>query len=151
MDINECIDMPVDKPCSQECINLEGGFTCKCDATYYDREPDGRTCKRRDATAPWILFTNKYYLRNMSLDASVYNLVIQNLRNVVALDFDFVNNDIYFCDVSAKTIFKSKVGSEERTNIIRHDANGLEGMAVDWVGRKLYWLDRHTQHLRVSE
>ena len=151
MDINECIDMPVDKPCSQECINLEGGFTCKCDATYYDREPDGRTCKRRDATAPWILFTNKYYLRNMSLDASVYNLVIQNLRNVVALDFDFVNNDIYFCDVSAKTIFKSKVGSEERTNIIRHDANGLEGMAVDWVGRKLYWLDRHTQHLSVSE
>ncbi len=24
-------------------------------------------------------------------------------------------------------------------------------MAVDWIGRKLYWLDRHTQHLSVSE
>jgi low density lipoprotein-related protein 2 len=151
-DINECVDMPVDKPCSQECVNLEGAFTCKCDPHYYVREPDGRTCKRREsAPPPWILFTNKYYLRNMSTDASAYNLVIQNLRNVVALDFDFANDDIYFCDVSAKTIFKSKVGSEDRINVIRHDANGLEGMAVDWVGRKLYWLDRHTQHLSVSE
>jgi low density lipoprotein-related protein 2 len=107
-DINECVEMPLDnRPCSQECVNLDGGFTCKCDAAFYVREPDGRTCKRRDAApAPWILFTNKYYLRNMSVDAASYNLVMQNLRNVVALDFDYANGDIYFCDVSAKTIFR---------------------------------------------
>eukprot|EP00088_Acartia_fossae_P013690 TRINITY_DN1723_c0_g1_i1.p1 TRINITY_DN1723_c0_g1~~TRINITY_DN1723_c0_g1_i1.p1 ORF type:complete len:1546 (-),score=413.53 TRINITY_DN1723_c0_g1_i1:1367-5629(-) len=86
----------------------------------------------------------------MSTDASVYNLVIQNLRNVVALDFDYANEEIYFCDVSAKTIFKTRAGSEERTTIIKQSM-GLEGMAVDWTGRKLYWLDRHTQHLSVSE
>ena len=149
-DINECIDMPTEKPCSQDCVNVEGGFTCKCDADAYIKEGDGRTCKRVDSMDPWIIFTNKYYLRNMSLDAAQYNLVIQNLRNVVALDYDYREEEIYFCDVSAKTIFKSRVGSEERTNIIRHESNGLEGMAVDWVGRKLYWLDRHTQHLSVS-
>lgn len=27
----------------------------------------------------------------------------------------------------------------------------MEGIAVDWVGRKLYWLDRHSKHLEVSE
>merc|ERR1712106_830793 len=151
MDINECVDMPKDAPCSQECVNSPGGFACKCDNEFYERDRDGRTCKRKDNTDPWILFTNKYYLRNMSIDATHYNLVHQNLRNVVALDYDYDNDEIYFCDVSAKTIFKSKAGSEERTNIIRHNSNGLEGMAVDWVGRKLYWLDRHTQHLSVSE
>ena len=150
-DINECVDLPADQPCSQGCVNTEGGFTCKCDQAYYTKLADGRRCKRRGLTEPWLLFTNKYYLRNMSTDATHYNLVIQNLRNVVALDYDYTENDIYFCDVSAKTIFKSKVGSEQRTNIIRHDSKGLEGMAVDWVGRKLYWLDRHTQHLSVSQ
>ncbi len=155
-DINECVDIKsinttVDKPCSQQCINHEGSFLCKCDQTYYTIEPDARTCKRKaNKEEPWILFTNKYYLRNMSTDASVYNLVIQNLRNVVALDFDYGNGDIYFCDVSAKTIFKTKIGSEERTTIVKQSM-GLEGMAVDWIGRKLYWLDRHTQHLSVSE
>ena len=151
IDIDECINPPADKPCSQLCVNTEGDFTCKCDAQFYTKEPDSRTCKRTDNIEPWILFTNKYYLRNMSTDAREYNLVIQNLRNVVALDYDYDQEEIYFCDVSAKTIFKSKVGSEDRTNIIRHESNGLEGMGVDWVGRKLYWLDRHTKHLSVSE
>ena len=88
-DINECIEMPADKPCSQKCINTEGDFTCKCQTRYYTKEPDRRTCKRRDNIEPWVLFTNKYYLRNMSTDATHYNLVIQNLRNVVALDYDY--------------------------------------------------------------
>ena len=151
MDINECIDMPPDAPCSQSCNNSPGGFSCKCDNKFYELSNHGHTCKRRDSTDPWILFTNKYYLRNMSIDATQYNLVHENLRNVVALDYDYAMEDIYFCDVSAKTIFKSKVGSEERTNIIRHNSNGLEGMAIDWIGRKIYWLDRHTQHLSVAE
>ena len=151
VDINECVDMPVDAPCSQDCVNSPGGFACKCNEQFYERDRDGRTCKRRGGVEPWILFTNKYYLRNMSTDATHYNLVHQNLRNVVALDYDYKNEEVYFCDVSAKTIFKSKIGSEDRTNIIRHNSNGLEGMAIDWVNRKLYWLDRHTQHLSVSE
>jgi low density lipoprotein-related protein 2 len=28
---------------------------------------------------------------------------------------------------------------------------GLEGLAVDWIGRKLYWLDHHSKHFEVSE
>jgi low density lipoprotein-related protein 2 len=32
-----------------------------------------------------------------------------------------------------------------------HVTDGLEGMALDWVNDKLYWLDRHTQHMSVCE
>jgi len=87
----------------------------------------------------------------MSLDASEYSLNHQDLLNVVALDFDYAEEKLYFCDVSAKTIYRTKVGSTEREKIIRHDSHGLEGIAVDWVGRKLYWLDRHSKHLEVAE
>ncbi|XP_065212523.1 low-density lipoprotein receptor-related protein 2 isoform X2 [Planococcus citri] len=148
-DINECVESP--GVCSQYCSNTPGSYYCKCDETYYDREPDEHTCKRRDRTKPWLLFTNKYYIRNMSLDGSEYSLMHQDMLNVVALDFDVKENKMYFCDVNAKTIYRSPVGSPDREKIIRHDSHGLEGIAVDWVGRKLYWLDRHSKHLEVAQ
>ena len=77
--------------------------------------------------------------------------------NVVALDFDIKEQYMYFCDVTAKTIFRAKYSNAnddqpaEREAVIRHDSHGLEGIAIDWVGRKLYWLDRHSKNLDVSE
>lgn len=48
--------------------------------------------------------------------------------------------------------FRSRIGSSEpKEPVIRHDSHGLEGIAIDWVGRKLYWLDRHSKQLDVAE
>lgn len=153
-DIDECLETP--GVCSQHCSNTPGGFYCKCDENYYERQNDEHTCKRKDATAPWIIFTNKYYIRNMSIDGHQLNLMHQDLMNVVALDFDNRDGYMYFCDVTAKTIFRSRVATDdldrpEKEPVIRHDSHGLEGIAVDWIGRKLYWLDRHSKNLDVSE
>lgn len=88
----------------------------------------------------------------MSVDASEYSLVHQDLMNVVALDYDIHDSKLYFCDVSAKTIYRSSIGGTgEKEAVIRHDSHGLEGMAIDWIGRKLYWLDRHSRNLDVAE
>lgn len=103
-DIDECVETP--GVCSQYCSNTPGSYYCKCDETYYDRANDEHTCKRRDKTQPWLVFTNKYYVRNMSLDGTHYALMHTELMNVVALDFDYKENQVYFCDVSAKTIFR---------------------------------------------
>jgi low density lipoprotein-related protein 2 len=62
---------------------------------------EGR-CKRIDNVEPYLIFTNKYYIRNMSLDGTKYNVLHQDLRNVVALDFDLAENTIYFADVTGK-------------------------------------------------
>ncbi|XP_046609747.1 low-density lipoprotein receptor-related protein 2 isoform X1 [Neodiprion virginianus] len=148
-DIDECIEKP--EVCSQECENTPGGFYCKCNEMWYERAADEHTCKRRTDIKPWIIFTNKYYIRNMSIDASSYNLMHQDLINVVALDADYKEEMLYFCDVTAKTIYRAPLAGGEKEMVIRHDSHGLEGIAVDWVGRKLYWLDRHSRHLDVSE
>lgn len=149
-DIDECKELP--GACSQECVNNEGSYNCKCDPKYYVREPDGKTCKRRDTSIqPWLIFTNKYYIRNMSIDASLMNIVHQDLKNVVSMDYHYKRNEIFFADVSAKTIYKSSVDSGEKTAVIDKNTNGLEGMSIDWINNKLYWLDRHTQHMYVSE
>lgn len=148
-DINECQVKP--SVCSQYCVNSPGSYFCKCNQTYYDREFDGRTCKRKDDTTPWLIFSNRYYLRNTSLDGTLYNLVKMNLRNVVAIDFDIREGRIYFADVGNKTIQRIYTNGSGEQVLVRHDVHGLEGLAVDWIGRKMYWLDRTSKQMYVSE
>ena len=93
--------------CSQKCINNEGSYTCKCDSRFYVREPDGVNCKRSADIRPWLVFTNKYYIRNMTTDATEMRIMHQNLKNVVSMDFHYERNEIYFADVSAKTIYRN--------------------------------------------
>ncbi|KAK9680220.1 Low-density lipoprotein receptor domain class A [Popillia japonica] len=149
-DINECLETP--GVCSQYCANTPGSYYCKCNEQFYERQSDKHTCKRKDNITPWLIFTNKYYIRNISIDAHQYNVIHQDLMNVVAIDFDMQEEKIYFCDVTAKTIYRAPVGGNgEKEPIIRHDSHGLEGIAIDWIGRKIYWLDRHSKNLDVAE
>lgn len=149
-DIDECKSQ--NGNCSQHCINAPGRHFCKCDERYYEREPDERSCKRKDTSIrPWLIFSNRYYLRNMSTDGSVYNLVKMDLKNVVALDYDYSEERLYYADVGNKTIHRIFVNGTGEETIIRHDAHGLEGLAVDWVNKKLYWADRMTKHIDVAE
>ena len=55
--------------------------------------------------------------------------------------------------MSAKIIYRSKIGATDNSRevLIDHDTHGLEGIAVDWINDKLYWMDRHTQHMYVAE
>ncbi|UYV70470.1 hypothetical protein LAZ67_7003147 [Cordylochernes scorpioides] len=148
-DVDECITKPAS--CPQYCFNTPGSFYCKCNETYYEREGDGHTCKRKDGTKPYIIFSNRYYLRNLSEDGTIYNLVKMNLKNVVALDFDYREAKMYYCDVGNKTIHRINIDGTGEELLVRHDTHGLEGLAVDWVAKKLYWLDRTSKHLDVSE
>ena len=34
---------------------------------------------------------------------------------------------------------------------IRHNLPGAEGIAIDWIGRKLYWVDNKNDKMYVSE
>lgn len=148
-DINECVETP--GVCSQKCYNNPGSYNCKCDERFYERETNVSICKRKDNKEPWVFFTNKYYVRRLTTDGSQYLLMHQDLRNVVALDFDDKDEMIYFADVTAKMIYRAQINGSEKKEIIKHDSHGLEGLSVDWVGRKIYWLDRHSKHLDVAE
>ena len=148
-DIDECTEMAAS--CSQRCFNTPGSFYCKCDEQYYERALNGRTCKPRNRQQPWLLFSNRYYLRNISADGQVYSLVKMELKNVVALDFDYGEQRLYFADVGNKTISRMFLNGTGEQVVVRHEAHGLEGLAVDWIGRKLYWLDRTSKRLDVVE
>ena len=128
-DINECYDR--NGNCSQYCINTPGSYLCKCNEQYYSRAIDGKTCKRNQGagqqTEPWMIFSNRYYLRNMSHDGHLYQLIKMELKNVVALDFDYKEERLYYADVGNKTINRIFMNGTGEQVIVRHDAHGLEG------------------------
>lgn len=130
-DINECSSTP--SVCSQICENVVGSYYCKC-APGYIREADGRTCRQNSGIAPYLLYSNRYYIRNMTTEGSQLTIVLQGLTNVVALDFDHSEKRLYWLDAGTRKIERIRFDGTDR-EILASDVMAAEGLAVDWVGR----------------
>ena len=50
------------------------------------------------ATEPRLIFTNRYYIRELSIDGSEYTLLQQGFRKAVAVDFDVIQQQLYIVD-----------------------------------------------------
>ncbi|XP_032148954.1 low-density lipoprotein receptor-related protein 2 isoform X4 [Sapajus apella] len=148
VDIDECTEMPF--VCSQKCENVIGSYICKC-APGYLREPDGKTCRQNSNIEPYLIFSNRYYLRNLTVDGYFYSLILEGLGNVVALDFDRVEKRLYWIDTQRHVIERMFLNKTNKETIISHRLPAAESLAVDWVSRKLYWLDAHLDSLFVSD
>ncbi|KAI4544121.1 hypothetical protein MG293_004387 [Ovis ammon polii] len=148
VDIDECKETPF--ICSQKCENLPGTYICKC-APGYIREPDGKTCRQNSNIEPDLIFSNRYYLRNLTIYDNLYSLILQGLGNVVALDFDRVEKRLYWLDIENKVIERMFVNKTNRETVLKHNLPGAESLAVDWVTRKLYWVDSYLHCLSVSD
>ncbi|XP_051883463.1 low-density lipoprotein receptor-related protein 2a [Pristis pectinata] len=147
-DLDECNETP--SVCSQICENTEGSYICKC-APGHLREPDGKSCRQNSNITPYILFSNRYYIRNFSLDGKSYTLVQQGLTNVGAMDFDRVEQRLYWIDMGRRVMERMFLNETVKETVINYDLLGAEGLAVDWVGRKLYWVDHFKNCLNVAE
>lgn len=132
VDVDECQESP--QLCSQKCENIVGSYICKCAAGYI-REPDGKTCRQNSNIEPYLIFSNRYYLRNLTIDGMSYSLILQGLGNAVALDFDRVEKRLYWIDTQKRTIERMFLNKTNRETIINHRLPRVEGLAVDWVGR----------------
>ncbi|XP_028331825.1 low-density lipoprotein receptor-related protein 2 [Gouania willdenowi] len=146
-DLNECLSTPA--VCSQICENTFGSYHCKC-APGYLREPDGRTCRQNSGIAPLLLYSNRYYIRSMTTDGSQLSIVLQGLSNVVALDFDHNEKRLYWLDAGSRKIERMLFEGNERETLMEENL-GAEGLALDWVGRKLYWTDGYYASVHVME
>lgn len=150
-DINECDD----RPCSQICRNTQGSYVCSCSPGYTLR-PDGKTCKIDSDVEAKLLFTNHYYIREIDL-AGHMTLLVHNLTNAVGLDFDWKEKCLYWSDVtnlgsSMKRKCVDQILSGNRSYEILHSATlqNPDGLAVDWIGRNLYWCDKGLDTIEVS-
>ena len=84
---------------------------------------------------PFIVFGNRYYIRRLGIEQNSvdYDRIADDFDLIVALDFDYVDQKIYFSDIGNHSINRMNM---DGTNIEQVHTNGVintEGLAVDWV------------------
>ncbi|CAM5999847.1 unnamed protein product, partial [Sphagnum balticum] len=138
-DIDEC---KVKRPCSQHCKNTYGSYSCSCEKGYISTD-GGVTCKANTSDSTQIIFTNRYYIRQVDPHGHDTKLIVRNLTNAVALDFDWQEKCLYWSDVTPLGSSIKRICNFSSNNVeqVLHTATvqSPDGLAVDWVARNLYW------------
>lgn len=144
-DINECFD----RPCSQICTNTVGSYHCSCADGYALK--DRHICKAVTTEQVKLIFSNRYYLRETDLHGHS-TIIAHNLSNAVALDYDFDTRCYYWSDVtnSVSRIKRMCPSNNQTVDIHKHDLKSPDGLAVDWIGKNLYWCDKGFDTIEVS-
>ncbi|XP_076445601.1 prolow-density lipoprotein receptor-related protein 1-like [Babylonia areolata] len=156
VDIDECT---TDYPCSQFCENHQGSFRCKC-ADGYALELDQVSCKSVKNPKPRLLVANRYYIRLVNITTGWLHDVTSNTTNAVAVDFDWQDQYVYWSDITftSSSISRKPLNSSSAQVVnsilceVLHSTTvrNPDGLAVDWVGRNLYWCDKTTDTIEVS-
>ncbi|KAK6630731.1 hypothetical protein RUM44_002900 [Polyplax serrata] len=141
--------------CSQHCIPLRNRHKCKCEDDY-QLQSDGFTCKSKDSAIPQVIFSNRHELRGVDLHTLSVKALISSLKSAVALDFYHTEttNMIYWTDVVDDKIYRGTLLGESLSNIEVVVQTGLataEGLAVDWIGGNLYWVESNLDQIEVSK
>ena len=105
-------------------------------------------------------FIFRYYIK-LSDRAGVTQTLVKNQTNAVAIDYDWKTNCIFWSDVTSRgsSILKAcnltQTGNKipEPETEIQHLATlqNPDGLAIDWIGRNLYWCDKGSDTIEVSD
>ncbi|EDO49499.1 predicted protein, partial [Nematostella vectensis] len=148
-DINECSSIG---RCDHFCYNTPGSYKCACDEGYVLERP--HTCKPVGPYKPWLIFSNCKDIRQVSLDGTQYDLLIRNLTRAISVDFDWLEKKVYWTDVRENAIYRQNytwASSSFATTVIRTGLAMPVGLAVDWVGRNLYFVESSVRRIYVSK
>ena len=111
------------------------------------------------AASPQLLFANCRDLRLVDAGPGPRprrpnsTILLSGLDDAVAVDFLYADGLVFWTDVTLERIRRASVAAAAAT---ARDAvaTGLvvpDGLACDWVGRKLYWSDSETNRIEASE
>lgn len=81
--------------------------------------------------------------------------LIGGLKNTIGLDFYYSDSEsyIFWTDVIDERIYKGTITNGAITNAEMVVQTGLataEGLAVDWIGQNIYWVESTLDHIEVA-
>ncbi|XP_005110515.1 low-density lipoprotein receptor-related protein 6 isoform X2 [Aplysia californica] len=102
---------------------------------------------------PLLLFANHEDVQIIDVASPTSNgtILISGLEDAAAVDFIYSDGVIFWSDVSLEVIKRVYLNDTKHPKTVV--ATGLvspDGLACDWLGRKLYWTDSETNRIEVS-
>ena len=119
------------------------GFKCACDIGY-QLKSDRKGCIR---ISEFLMYSQQKFIKGKVLDpvSSTFNdaipPIVSRSARFVGLDFDSTQDSIYYSDVILDVIYKVSKDGTGRENILASQNEGVEGLAVDWASKNLYYID----------
>ena len=101
------------------------------------------------------MFSNRHELRTIDIRRSSVRPLISNLRDATLVDFYHRKGRVwlFWTDLADDAIYTGLMSGDQLTNIQRLVTSGLasvEGLAVDWVGENLYWIEAELGQIEVA-
>ena len=125
----------------------DGGCKCACEIgdTLGD---DGKTCTRLDE---FVIVAKKtqirgYVFKNGTKRDAV--VPVLDLLNAVGVDYDVREEMLYFSDLNR--LFRVKFDGSGMQKLRNETLGEVDGLAVDWVARNLYWTDGKLKTISVA-
>ncbi|KAI6192642.1 hypothetical protein M3Y96_01248600 [Aphelenchoides besseyi] len=159
--------------CSQICKEVDKKPQCEC-AQGFELRKDGTSCQSTAREDPLLLFTNRYAIRLLRLRQHVDSndktseiiddevestslLLISFLRNAVAMDYYYNRTDnsilVFWAETSVDYISRARVKYgiiSDIQPIVKYGLWTAEGLAVDYLGHSIYWVDSLVQQISVT-
>uniref|UniRef100_A0A8C2KB49 Low density lipoprotein receptor-related protein 4 n=1 Tax=Cyprinus carpio TaxID=7962 RepID=A0A8C2KB49_CYPCA len=138
--------------CSHLCLLAPApkASSCAC-PTGINLQADGKTCTH--AMNSFLVFARRTDIRMISLDipyfADVVLPVSVSMKNTIAIGVDAVEGVRKF-SITLKKISRANINGSEYEDIISAGLMTTDGLAVDSVGRKIYWTDTGTNRIEVA-
>ncbi|XP_033324031.1 low-density lipoprotein receptor-related protein 6 [Megalopta genalis] len=137
--------------CSHLCLlsSSEPGYTCACPTGV--KLVDNFTCAERPEEL--LLIVQRNEICRISLDSPDYTnfvLPLTGIKHAIAIDFDPVQEMLYWTDEEACAIRRASLDGSNQENIIVTEVENPDGIAVDWLAQNLYWTDTGTDRIEVA-
>ncbi|NXA43753.1 LRP2 protein, partial [Eudromia elegans] len=138
VDVDECKEQR-EGACSQTCLNAPGGYSCGC-LPGYILEPDGHACKLT-GPEPMLLVAVQSEVLSYGLRSGHEKVLLatDKERVIFSLDYDPVERKIFWLDLGTESIRWQGLDSGKKGTLVKGVRSDC--IAVDWVGRNLYWTD----------
>uniref|UniRef100_A0A3B4TFE8 Very low-density lipoprotein receptor-like n=1 Tax=Seriola dumerili TaxID=41447 RepID=A0A3B4TFE8_SERDU len=135
-DIDEC-DGQSPAVCSQLCINTPGSYRCDCHPGYI-MEAGGHNCKITGE--PLLLSSVQTDLFLVGLRSGSVDVLSSSAKKaILSVDYDWREQRVYWVSLDSENIRWSSLDQKTTGTLIK--GIRADSVAVDWLGRNLYWID----------
>ncbi|KAM3612867.1 uncharacterized protein V6R79_015905 [Siganus canaliculatus] len=136
--------------CSQLCTAVSPStWQCGC-LPGYQLHQDNKRCTAT-GPPPYLLVANLVDIRQINPYGTEDQILVEEPRGtIIALDYDPVQNMMYFARTRQKTLERVGLDGGSREVLVSDGLESPEGLAIDWVHRKMYWTDKSQSTIGCS-